>query len=61
MNDGFSCTRCDSPSVAFPTERRDEAHVVCRNCGALIGTLSQFRRKIEPRHRADTAHIVSGC
>ena len=61
MNDGFSCTRCDSPSVAFPAEREDEAHVVCRNCGALVGTLSQFRRKIEHPHRANAHHVVSGC
>jgi hypothetical protein len=35
--------------------------VVCRNCGALVGTLSQFRRRIEHPRRAKARHVVSGC
>jgi hypothetical protein len=57
--DGFACPRCDSPSVALPDCRQEDAHVVCRHCGALIGTLSQYRRNIE-RH-IETGYTHSGC
>ncbi len=58
MTDGFSCPRCDSPSVALPDERLDEAHVVCRRCGALIGTLRQYRHTLERRFEG---YMHSGC
>ena len=60
MADGFSCHRCESPSVAFPQQTQDDAHVVCRHCGALIGTLSQYRRNIERQYRSRSEY-VSGC
>lgn len=61
MMDGFSCTRCDGASIEFPSDPKDDAHVVCRSCGALIGTLGQFRRNIERQYRPNASQVHSGC
>jgi len=55
----FSCSRCRSQSVSYPTLLTDEGHVTCRNCGALLGTLSQFRRFAE--RTSNMAVPTSGC
>jgi len=56
----FSCTRCRSQSVSYPTLLTDDGHVTCRNCGALLGTLAQFRRIAERRSAAATVP-TTGC
>jgi hypothetical protein len=57
----FSCSRCRSQSVSYPTLLTDDGHVTCRNCGALLGTLAQFRRIAARVTNASTAAPTTGC
>jgi len=57
----FSCSRCRSQSVSYPTLLTDDGHITCRNCGALLGTLAQFRRIAERASNASTAAPTTGC
>jgi transcription elongation factor Elf1 len=61
MTTEFSCSKCRSQSVSYPTLLTDEGHVTCRNCGALLGTLAQFRRIAERASPAATAVPTTGC
>jgi transcription elongation factor Elf1 len=47
MSDEFACPSCGRQSVVYPRAAEDDAGVVCRTCGAFLGTLSQFRRFVE--------------
>jgi hypothetical protein len=61
MKDEFACRNCRSPSVVYPDSVDDErAHVLCRGCGMIVGTLAQFRRAVQ-RVTAASASSVSGC
>jgi hypothetical protein len=57
----FSCSRCRSQSVSYPTLLTDDGHVTCRNCGALLGTLAQFRQIAERSSTAAAATPTTGC
>ena len=56
----FSCPKCSSPSVVYPPTRKDDAFVTCRGCGAVIGTLAQFRRFVSRRLMSRKTPL-SGC
>jgi hypothetical protein len=61
MKDEFVCSNCCSPSVVYPDSVDDEnAHVLCRGCGKIVGTLAQFRLAVQ-RVPAVSASSVSGC
>ena len=61
MMDGFVCPNCCSPSVVYPDSVDDEeAHVFCRGCGMIVGTLAQFRLAMQ-HVTAGSASSVSGC
>jgi hypothetical protein len=61
MKDEFLCPNCCSPSVVYPDSVDDEqAHVLCRGCGMVMGTLAQFRRATQ-RMPVAPASPVSGC
>ena len=60
MSDEFACPSCGSQSVVYPHAAEDDAGVVCRTCGAYLGTLAQFRRLVE-RVAARAAEATSRC
>jgi hypothetical protein len=61
MKDEFVCPNCCSPSVVYPDSVDDEeAHVLCRGCGMIVGTVAQFRLAVQ-RMTAVSASSVSGC
>jgi transcription elongation factor Elf1 len=60
LADEFTCPKCSSQSVVYPSIHKDEEHVTCRGCGAIIATLAQFRRLIAHRILSKGAP-VSGC
>jgi transcription initiation factor TFIIIB Brf1 subunit/transcription initiation factor TFIIB len=58
MKDEFVCPNCRSPSVVYPDSVDDEqAHILCRGCGMIMGTLAQFRRAVQ----RVSASPLSGC
>jgi ribosomal protein S27E len=61
MSEEFTCPNCRSQSVVYPDAQDDgEARVLCRTCGTFLGTLAQFRRRVEAR-TARAATFTSGC
>jgi transcription elongation factor Elf1 len=61
MSDEFTCPSCGRQSVVYPRAAEDDAAgVVCRTCGAFLGTLAQFRRLVE-RVAARAAAQTSRC
>lgn len=56
----FTCPKCSSQSVVYPTVAEDDAYVTCRGCGAVLATLAQFRRLVA-RRRLLKGGPVSGC
>jgi hypothetical protein len=61
MKDEFVCPNCCSPSVVYPDSVDDEeAHVLCRGCGMIVGTSAQFRLAVQ-RVPVMATSPVSGC
>jgi hypothetical protein len=58
MSEEFTCHNCRSQSVIYPEASDDDARVVCRGCGTFLGTLAQFRRRVEP---TPAGPFTSGC
>jgi transcription elongation factor Elf1 len=56
----FTCPKCSSQSVVYPTIVKDDEYVTCRGCGAILGTLAQFR-KLVTRRLLSKGTPVSGC
>jgi transcription elongation factor Elf1 len=56
----FTCPKCSSQSVVYPTIAADDEFVTCRGCGAILATLGQFRRLIA-RRLLPKGTPVSGC
>jgi hypothetical protein len=62
MMDGFVCPNCCSPSLVYLDSVDDEeAHVFCRCCGMIVGTLAQFRLAVQRVPAVATSSPVSGC
>ena len=60
MSEDFACPNCQHQSVIYQDASKDDAIVECRTCGAVLGTLAQFRRFIE-RHVRRDGGVVSHC
>jgi transcription elongation factor Elf1 len=60
LAEDFTCPKCASQSVVYPTAARDDEYVTCRGCGAIIATLAQFRLLVARRLLSKGAP-VSGC
>lgn len=62
MANEFKCQRCDGQSIILPEDFDDEAHITCRNCGALQGTLGDLRHVVaaNQQNRSGSA-AFSGC
>ena len=46
MASDFSCQRCAGQSIVPPEDFADDAHITCRTCGALQGTLRDLRHVV---------------
>jgi len=60
--DDLECFNCGSPAVTYPAVLEDEEPVVCANCGALVYTFGELKRRTKTVF--DTAldsSRVSGC
>jgi ribosomal protein S27E len=60
LTEEFTCPKCSSQSVVYPTVAKDDEYVTCRGCGAYLATLAQFRRLVARRLLSKGAP-VSGC
>ena len=60
MSEEFACPNCLRQSVIYPDAPEDDARVICRTCGTVLGTLAQFRRFVERRVREVNA-ATSRC
>lgn len=61
MSEGFACWQCEGSSVVLPRENCDDAHVTCRKCGALMGTMTEFRGIIESELPRRYGAPLTGC
>jgi transcription elongation factor Elf1 len=59
MMEEFACPNCRHQSVVYPDANEDRGRVVCRTCGAFLGTLAQFRHFVV--QRTTDGIILSGC
>jgi hypothetical protein len=57
----FACPACGSPAVAYPPTLEDHAPVVCARCAASVGSLGEFRRRLERMLENPRAAGASGC
>jgi hypothetical protein len=60
MPEEFACPKCSCQSVIYPDLPEDDECVVCRSCGTVIATVSQFRRFID-RHPVHSGAPTTGC
>lgn len=60
MPEEFACPKCSCQSVIYPDLPEEDEYVVCRGCGAILGSVKQFRRFVE-RHFVRPGASVSGC
>lgn len=62
MRSEFYCQRCDGQSIVLPDDFIDEAHITCRNCGALQGTLRDLRHVVAENQKSPGGRSsFSGC
>jgi transcription elongation factor Elf1 len=60
MVEEFACPECEHQSVVYPDAQEERGRVVCRSCGAFLGTLAQFRTFVV-RHTTLLGTLLSGC
>src|SRR5215510_2118736 len=60
MQEEFTCPKCSCQSIIYPDLPDDDDYVVCRTCGAFLGSVRQFRRFVERRPVRPGA-AVTGC
>ena len=60
MLEEFACPKCSCQSVIYPDRSEGDEYVVCRACGTVLATVSQFRRFVE-RHPVRAGAATTGC
>ena len=62
MATDFCCQRCAGQSIVLPEHFADDAHITCRTCGALQGTLGDLRHVVEKNRKIrNESAAFSGC
>jgi hypothetical protein len=56
--DGFGCSICDSPALAYPIRLKDDEPVACGRCGEFVSTYGDLKKQFE---NVLTSNRTSGC
>lgn len=56
--DGFGCSICDSPALAYPIRLKDDEPVACGRCGEFVSTYGDLKKQFES---VLTSNRTSGC
>ena len=60
--DDLECFNCGSPALTYPAVLEDDEPVVCANCGALVYTFGELKRRTKLVFDTNLeSSRVSGC